>query len=100
VLSGRGLCDGLITRPEESYRLWRVVVCDQETSKTRRLKPATGLWKIQAQWVVTPGKQTNDRGTCRLLGIAVSDDINVIKKEAKNCFNTRALELEYKLRDI
>jgi hypothetical protein len=25
VLSGRGLCDELITRPEESYRLWRVV---------------------------------------------------------------------------
>jgi hypothetical protein len=23
-LSGRGLCDGLITRPEESYRLWCV----------------------------------------------------------------------------
>jgi hypothetical protein len=45
VLSDRGLCDGLITRPEESYRLWRVVVCDQEISKTRRLKPATGLWK-------------------------------------------------------
>ena len=45
VSSGRGLCDELITRPEESYRLWRVVVCDQETSKTRRLKPATGLWK-------------------------------------------------------
>ena len=33
VLSGRGLCDGLITRPEESYRLWHVVVCDLETSK-------------------------------------------------------------------
>ena len=31
VLSGRGLCDGLITRPEESYRLWYVVVCDLET---------------------------------------------------------------------
>jgi hypothetical protein len=59
VLSGRGLCDGLITRPEESYRLWRVIVCDQETSNSRRLKPATGLWKIQPQWVVTPGKQTN-----------------------------------------
>jgi hypothetical protein len=57
VLSGRGLCDGLIIRPEESYRRWRVVVCDQETSKTRRLKPATGLWKIQTQWVVTPRKQ-------------------------------------------
>ena len=43
VLSGRGFYDGLVTRPEDSYRLWRVVVCDQETSKTRRLKPATGL---------------------------------------------------------
>ena len=32
VLSGRGLCDGLIIRSEESYRLWRVVVCDLETS--------------------------------------------------------------------
>jgi hypothetical protein len=30
VLSGRGLCDELITRPDESYRLWRVVVCDLE----------------------------------------------------------------------
>jgi len=59
VLSGRGLCDGLITLPEESYRLWHVVVCDQETSKMRRLKPASGLWKIQSQWVVMPGKQTN-----------------------------------------
>jgi hypothetical protein len=28
-MSSRGLCDGLITRPEESYRLWGVVVCDQ-----------------------------------------------------------------------
>jgi len=46
VLSGRGLCDGLITRPEESYRLWRVVVCDQETS-IEEVKPATGLLKIQ-----------------------------------------------------
>jgi hypothetical protein len=32
VLSDKGLCDELITRPEESYRLWCVVVCDLETS--------------------------------------------------------------------
>ena len=32
VLSGRGLCDELITRPEESYRLW-CAVCDLETTK-------------------------------------------------------------------
>jgi hypothetical protein len=67
VLSGRRFCDGLITRPEESYRMWCVVVCDQETSKTRRLKPATGLWKIQPQWVVTPGKHTNKQTNNNLL---------------------------------
>jgi len=33
VLSGRGLCDELITRPEESYRLCCVIVCDLETSR-------------------------------------------------------------------
>jgi len=32
-LSGRGLCDEMITRPEESYRLCCVVVCDLETSR-------------------------------------------------------------------
>ena len=32
VLSGRGLCDELITGVEESYRMWCVVVCDLETS--------------------------------------------------------------------
>ena len=30
VLSGRGLCDEQITRPEESCRLWWVVECDLE----------------------------------------------------------------------
>ena len=33
VLSGRGLCDELITHSGESYRLWCVVVCDLETSR-------------------------------------------------------------------
>ena len=32
VLSGRSLSDDLITRPEEYYRLWCVVVSDLETS--------------------------------------------------------------------
>jgi hypothetical protein len=54
MLSGTGLCDELITRAEESYRLWCVVVCDLETSRMRRLWPALGrsatkknqCWKI------------------------------------------------------
>ena len=32
VLSGRGLCDELITRPEKSDRLWCIVVRDLESS--------------------------------------------------------------------
>jgi len=58
VLSGRALCDGLITRPGESYRLWRVVVCDLETSN-EEAKARYRAVKIQPQWVVTAGKQTN-----------------------------------------
>jgi len=42
VLSGRGLCDELITCPEEFYRLWCVIVCDLETSRMRRPWPALG----------------------------------------------------------
>ena len=40
VLSGRGLCDELITHPEESYRMWCVIVCDLETSRMTRPWPA------------------------------------------------------------
>ena len=61
VLSGRSLCDGLIIRSEESYRLWRVVVCDQETSYARRLKPARGC-KIQPPvGVVAPREKKRRR---------------------------------------
>jgi hypothetical protein len=34
----------VITRPEESYRLWSVVVCDLETSRMRRSWPLGGCW--------------------------------------------------------
>jgi hypothetical protein len=37
VLSGRGLCDGPIPRPEESYRTWCVLECDQ----VKNQKPST-----------------------------------------------------------
>jgi len=42
VLSGRGLSDELITRPEESYRLLCVVVRDLETSWMRWPWPTGG----------------------------------------------------------
>ena len=60
VLSDRGLCDELITRPEESYRLWWVV-CDLATSLMRRSWPALGRsanrkknsFPLKPEW--TPG---------------------------------------------
>ena len=49
VLSGRGLCDGLVTRPEESYWLWCVGVCDRETLWLRRTWPTGGILRQNKQ---------------------------------------------------
>jgi len=40
MLPDRGLCDELITCPEESYWLWSDFVCDLEISRMRRQWPA------------------------------------------------------------
>jgi hypothetical protein len=40
VMSGRGLCVGLINRPEESYRVW--CVSDREASIMKRPWPTRG----------------------------------------------------------
>jgi hypothetical protein len=61
VLSGRGLCDKLITRPEESYRMWCVVVRDLETSRMRRPWPALGRSATEKK------KQTNKPSTLEIL---------------------------------
>jgi hypothetical protein len=45
VLSGRGLCDKLITRPEESYRLWCVSVCDIENLVNEETLVHWRLWR-------------------------------------------------------
>ena len=42
MLSGRGLCDELITRPHESYRVWCVVVCDLEHLKNEEAMTRVG----------------------------------------------------------
>jgi hypothetical protein len=42
VLSGRGLCDELITHPEESYRLWCIIVCDLENLKNEEAMTHVG----------------------------------------------------------
>jgi len=44
VLSGRGLCDELIARPEEPYRLWCVVVC------SRKFKNEEAMTRVGSQY--------------------------------------------------
>ena len=73
VLSGKGLCDALFTRPEESYRLWCGVVCDLESSRMRRSWPALGRsatggwgwggvgWGEDALYILSP------HSSCRLV---------------------------------
>ena len=83
MLSGRGLCDGPITRTEKSYRLWCVVLCDLETSRMRRPWPALGrsvtggIWMSQrsiaglgllAEWYVVL------RGLSKKTGVTVEKD--------------------------
>ena len=48
VFSGSGLCDELITRPEESYRLWCVVVLSRNLANEEAL----------AHWGLSKQKQT------------------------------------------
>jgi hypothetical protein len=43
VLSGRGLCDGLITCPEESYRGW----CDREELTMKRPRPTRAVEPVK-----------------------------------------------------
>jgi hypothetical protein len=61
VFSGRGLCYELINRPEESYRLWRVAVCDHDTSwygeaiaharlQSQRNKQTNKAWLYFSSW--------------------------------------------------
>jgi hypothetical protein len=39
----RGLCDGPIARPEESYRVW----CDRKTSTMTTSWPTTGYYAVK-----------------------------------------------------
>lgn len=56
VLPGRGLCDELTSRLEESYRLQSVVRCVLETSRMRRPYPTVGR--------IAPGKRIFSRRKC------------------------------------
>ena len=61
VLSGRDLCDALITRPEESYRLWCVVVCDLENLVNEEAMANLEGCRVRLSRPKQTNKQTNLR---------------------------------------
>jgi hypothetical protein len=71
VLSGRGLCLGLITRPEESYRVWCVLSeCDREASIMRRpwlTKGCCAIGRKKCNWCRCPPSRTISTNVCVLL---------------------------------
>jgi hypothetical protein len=54
-----------VSATDWSFLLWTsdqsVAVCDQETSNTRRLKPATGLWNYNHKRTSVCNKDCCDR---------------------------------------
>jgi hypothetical protein len=58
VLSGRDVCDEVVTRSEESYRLWCVFVSDLENLVN---KEALAYWELSRK------KKTSSPGISSLL---------------------------------
>jgi hypothetical protein len=94
VLSGRGLCDELITRPVESYRMWCVVVCDLATPQ-RRPSPTQGCRANYDDDVFNP--RSRSRGTRRprsprpvlnIYYLIIKTDRNM-QSFVENCFLTQ-----------
>jgi len=54
-LSGRGLCDEFITRPEESYRLWCVVAYDLENLVNEEAMTRVGSHRHRKKPLVLSG---------------------------------------------
>ena len=73
MLSGRGLCDDLITRPEESYRLWCVVVCDLGNL-------------VNEEAMARVGTQRN-RGGKKNCGYSPTSPLFLLLSEHKHCDN-------------
>jgi hypothetical protein len=57
VLPGRGLCDELITCPEQSYRLWRVVVCGHENLVDEKVITRAGREGHNPRWAAGPERK-------------------------------------------
>jgi len=77
TIFSRGLCYELITRPEESYRLWCVVVCDLENLMNE---------EALAQWGLSRQKQT-DHIFEQLASSTLTKDCRIVRRKGKDKFS-------------
>ena len=56
VLSGRGLCDGLITRPEEFYRVWCIAVLETSLRGVSQTRPVQLAQAVLNNLCITKNK--------------------------------------------
>jgi hypothetical protein len=79
MLLDRGLCNRSITRPEESYRLWRVIVCDQQTLKNEEAKAF--YWAVENTTTMGCNAKKTNKHNLKLLQQLNSTELT----EASSC---------------
>ena len=67
MLSGRDLCDGLITRPEESYRAWRLYEATLNATRQRIQSPASEIAASKLAMITACWSEKAGHRTCRAL---------------------------------
>jgi hypothetical protein len=78
MLSGRGLCDELITRPEESHRPWCDFVYYLETSWMRRSWPTGGCFAQNSSFLMKATadfRSMQERKKVTVYGICKSNSV-------------------------
>jgi hypothetical protein len=72
-------------------------VCDQETSKNEEAKARYRAVKIQPQWVVTAGKQTNSKESLFLLSIPFRWGVTELwtLEKADDCISILKVRLQF-----
>jgi len=85
VLSGRGLCDELITHPEDSYRLWCVDVCDLENLKNKEAMTRVGSQRHSTKkiYILHSAAKFKVQGGCCILYKSVTYHIDFLQYDIK-----------------
>jgi hypothetical protein len=71
------VCDGPITRPEESYRMWYVSECDREATIMRRPWPTSGCRVIGR-------RRKRRRNINKLLHFPLRDGLEILSPTASH----------------